>query len=675
MRDKMKLYRTETIAFWAVMIIAAVGIYFRLKGLGKWSFTNDEYYLAQSVRHILERGLPEFKCGGYYTRGLLYQYVMTPFIAMGFSPEWSFRLVPFFAHVIALPGLYKLSTKVSGKFVALIIVAVYSVSTLEIEISRFARMYLPFQALFIWYLYFLHRAIVDKDSRAYPWMLILSFVGLLTFEGGIFLTLLNFLPFLKAEKIRLKYLIFCMIIFLFGYFYLTIDFRNLSQGLANNWPPDLPMLPTGGGGKIYKPYLFVAGLLKKPVWMLLFVPPVLFSGWGAFQILRNSGFNLITRLSLILCLLFSLSNLFMMIGMVIIILMLFDLVEPKQLKSDLLKTLVIPILVNLIFWIIYGLANSGEYGPLAVLSSGGHVERLIEKLFNKIPGELQIISNSLNLLLVLFYPLIGLLGIFYKWLMVYPLILLALGAFLVFNSYFLIPKGDGRYAGHRFLFAVFILNVMMVGSLNIGTGTRYTFFIYPVFLLLALVGIKQLSEKFLGSGLTSKIATLGVFMSIFVVSNDFSLKHLLHIDSAKINFRQVYNPYLTTHFIMRRDYKGVAEFIKAHTKEGDLVISGHQTLHYYTKRVDYILFGNKNAQFPAYTACRGKKDRWTNTALIYKTDQLLDLIEHSKTTVWIVVNIAEPRYDEAKAIQRYRDKLFFTAQDGILGVFKLDKDA
>jgi hypothetical protein len=334
-----------------------------------------------------------------------------------------------------------------------------------------------------------------------------------------------------------------------------------------------------------------------------------------------------------------------------------------------------PILANFIFWVIFGLVNSGDYGPLAVLSSGGHVEKLIEKLFNKIPGELQIISGSLNLFLVLFYPLIGLLGIFYKWLTVYPLMLLALGAILVFNLYFLIPKADGQYEGHRFLFAVFILNVMMVGILNIGTGTRYTFFIYPVFLLLALVCIKQLCEKFLGSGLKPKIATLTVFISIFVVSNDFSLNHLLHIDSAKINFRQVYNPYLTTHFIMRRDFKGVAEFIEAHAKDGDLVISSHHVVHYYTKKVNYFLFGNKNVQFRAYTACRGKKDRWTNTALIYKTEQLLDLIEHSKTNVWVVVNIAEPRYDEAEVIQRYRDKLFFTAQDGILGVFKLDKDA
>ena len=102
--------RIDIIAFWAMVVIAIAGICFRLKGLGKWSFTNDEYYLAQSVRYILDTGLPKFPCSGYYTRGLLYQYLMVPFIALGFKPELAFRLVPVMAHIIALPGLYILST-------------------------------------------------------------------------------------------------------------------------------------------------------------------------------------------------------------------------------------------------------------------------------------------------------------------------------------------------------------------------------------------------------------------------------------------------------------------------------------------------------------------------------------------------------------------------------------
>ena len=677
MMNIIKQNRTETIALCAVIIIVAAGIYFRLKGLGKWPFTNDEYYLAQSVRHILETGFPGFKCGGYYTRGLLYQYLMSPFIAMGLHPEWSFRMVPFLSYIIALPGLYKLSTKISGKFVALIILAVFSVSTLEIELSRFARMYMPFQALFIWYLYFLYRAIVDKDSRAYPWMLTLSFVGPMLFEAGIFLSILNFLPVLKEDKVSLRYLGMSIFVFLFACFYLSYDFRHFPHGLSYHWPPDIPMDSNigieRGVGRVYTPYLLLIEMFQNPVWILPFLVPFFFSIWGAFKIFCNAELPLITRLSLILCLLFSVGNQFAMILVVILVLLLLDRIEPVRFKADLLKPLVLPIAANLIFWMIYALANSGEFGPMAILMSGGHPEALAEKIFNNLPVKFKPFSNLINIFIVLFYPIIGLLGILYKWLMVYPLIILALGAIIVFNIYFLIQKTDKKLEGLRFLLAIAILNITMVSCLNLRTGTRFTFFLYPIFLLLALVSIKQLADNFLRDGLKAKIATACIFISIFIITEDFNFNHVLNIDSAKINFRKNYGHELTRHYIMRRDYKGVAEVIEANAKDGDLVISAHQTVHYYTEKVNYIIFGYKNRQFRSYTACKGKKDSWTGANMIYQIDQLLDLTKHSNNNIWIVVNIAKPRYDEAEVIQRYKDKLFFEAQDGILGIFKLNQ--
>jgi hypothetical protein len=586
--------------------------------------------------------------------------------------------VPFLSHIIALPGLYKLSTKISGKFVALIILSVFSVSTLEIEISRFARMYMPFQAIFIWYLYFLYRAIVDKDSRAYPWMLTLSFVSLMLFEGGIFLAMLNFLPVIRPEKVSIKFLIFSFFILLFGYFYLSFDFRHFPQGLGYHLPPDISfpanMGIDRGVSRIYTPYLLMIEMFQNPVWILPFLVPFSYSIWGAFKIFRNAELSLMTRLSLTLCLLFSVGNQFAMIIVVLLVLLLLDRIEPVRLKAELLKPLVLPIAAYLIFWIIYALANSGEFGPMAIFMSGGHPEALAEKIFNNLPERFKAFSNLINTFIVFSYPIIGLVGILYKWLMVYPLIILAMGAIIVFNFYFLIQKTDKELEGPRFLLAIFILSVIMVSCLNLSTGTRFTFFLYPVFFLLAAVSTKQLCDKFLRGGLTAKVATACIFISIFFMTEDFNLNHVLNIDSAKINFRQNYSHQLTRHYIMRRDYRGVAEVIEANAQDGDVVISAHQTVNYYTKKVNNILFGYKIKQFSSYTACKGKKDSWTNADLIYQIDQLLELIEHSKNNIWIVVNIAEPRYDEAEVIQRYRDKLFFEAQDGILGVFKLNRD-
>jgi hypothetical protein len=66
--------------FWPLAAIAAaatlVGIYARFKGLGTWSFGPDEFYISRSIDNVLRSGLPEYLCGGYYTRGLVYQYAV-----------------------------------------------------------------------------------------------------------------------------------------------------------------------------------------------------------------------------------------------------------------------------------------------------------------------------------------------------------------------------------------------------------------------------------------------------------------------------------------------------------------------------------------------------------------------------------------------------------------------
>ena len=124
---------------------------------------------------------------------------------------------------------------------------------------------------------------------------------------------------------------------------------------------------------------------------------------------------------------------------------------------------------------------------------------------------------------------------------------------------------------------------------------------------------------------------------------------------------------------MRRDYKGVAEVINHEAKESDLVISAHQAVDYYTDKLDYILCASDNFQFENYTACRGKKERWTNLDLIYDVQHLFDLAEKSNLTTWIIINKKSTHSDEIQVFERYKDHLYFNAQDGILGILKLQK--
>lgn len=660
--------RFENFTFWAMVIFAIAGVYFRLKGLGKWSFTNDEYYLAQSVRYILETGLPQFPCGGYYTRGLIYQYLMAPFIAIGMKPEFAFRLLPVLSHIVALPGLYLLAKRITGKPNACLIVSIYSLSLIEVEISRFARMYLPFQALFIWYLYFLNKCMQENDLKSFRFLFCLSAIGPFVFEGGIFLALLNFLPFIDTSKITLKRLASTLCIFLIAYIFLSMDFRHFPLGKQAYWPPELTI--SHGGGKIVFPYLIATSFPGNSYWLILFFAVAAFSAFGIYKIFRDPIFTVLPKLSLAACIFLSLSNLFGLLIITIIILHLFSIIRIGELKKSLSISLIAPVSINFAFFVVYGLLSPGTYGPLADPNPGA-IDPIIAAIFSNIPHSSPYLSELLNLFFVLFYYPTGLPGILYTWIKVYPFLIAFLTVFIIIGA--VISGRQDENITFKLNLAIVLFLLTIVGSLAIRKGTRYTFFLYPIVILLAIDAMNSLASKAFKSKIKSKLAVIIIFFFVFLSSKDFNLHHLYFSDSAAYAFKIDFHPKLKSHFIMRRDYKGVAAYIDKHVHADDIVISAHQAVHFYTSKVNYILLGHKNRSFKAYTACNGKKDIWTNADLIYNSEQLFDILDNSHHDIWIVVNMLTPRYDEELVTIRYKDNLVFSAQDGILGIYKIRK--
>src|ERR1700722_13700446 len=196
-------------AAWALGMVTAAalvaGIYGRFKGIATAPLGVDEFYMSRSIDFLMRTGLPHFPCGGYYTRGVLYQYLVALLRWDGLSAEFSGRLVTALSSLLLLPAAYLLGRRIHGRTVGLLVVTVLAVSIWEIEMARFGRMYAPFQAVFAWYLVFFLRYTLDRNRRALGAMVALSVLGVLTWEGGVFIGLINLLPpFIQHKNGRLR---------------------------------------------------------------------------------------------------------------------------------------------------------------------------------------------------------------------------------------------------------------------------------------------------------------------------------------------------------------------------------------------------------------------------------------------------------------------------------------
>ena len=98
------------------------GLYGRFVGLGLWPYGDDEFYMGRSIDHVLRTGLPRFPCGGFYTRGLSFQYLVALVRLGGFAPEFSGRLVSAVCSLIGLPAAYLIGRRIHGRALGLMVV-------------------------------------------------------------------------------------------------------------------------------------------------------------------------------------------------------------------------------------------------------------------------------------------------------------------------------------------------------------------------------------------------------------------------------------------------------------------------------------------------------------------------------------------------------------------------
>jgi hypothetical protein len=613
-------YTVNDTAWFAIALIAVLaGVWVRFQGLGAWPLAVDEYYIFRSVSFIVETGLPAFPCGGFYERALAYQYVLAPLIAAGVSPGVALRSVAIVCNLLALPAVYLLARALAprdvGRAAAYAAVAMLALSAWEIEMARFGRMYAPFQAVFIWYLYHSWQLISRQELWRWRWLLGLSFLGLFVWEGWVVMAALNFLPILIGGQYwRRSHLALSAALLSLAQMSTTVSFHFMSE---------VPALPsefferniTGAEsrlGRLLSDVLVFSpqGSLLRTVSIVLAMVPLL----AIADILRKARprnphtYVAVAAIALALA----------------------------------LNQIVLAAAMLLGTWLLgwtdqRALGKFGWHGLLTVgiVVTAGWVAFLwaqnVHTLFT---------LDAIRALAPIYAFPNYKQAVIEPWLYTIPIVstLLALG---LIGGIVYVGRADGRAAqGIRWLLIAILLCATVVASASTPyRETRYSFFLYPALIVLVIAGLSWLQTTLSPKlRLPGAVVPLAVLLA-FLASEDFQPRHLMAIDSYQANFRVGYPDRVVAHYYERNDHKAPGDFLRQHAQPGDAIMITEVVLQPYLPWLDYVYLSIQDERFSNQACRQGTVERWTNVPLLYDEPAVIRaLTTRDSGSTWIVVH-------------------------------------
>jgi hypothetical protein len=625
----------RTVLLLAAATAALAGVYGRFKGLGTWPLGVDEFYISRSVDHILRTGLPGFPCGGYYTRGLLFQYLVAGLRLAGQSPEFSGRFLAALSSLAVIPAGYLLGKRVQGSLGGWLTAIILLVSIWEIEMGRFGRMYAPFQAVFAWYLVFYLRYTVDRHATALRWMIGLSIIGVLVWEGGALLGVANLFAVMqlhengrlkRAELLRLTGLLLLLMLLYLA----TRDLRgSAAPGLADTAQQAVSSQPQFAS-------TWVAGLGRHPLWCVAFLLPLglVASSLRWIWQLRQRW---LLACGLLAVLIAATLHAFAAAAGILALLPLAGLADWDELTSRQARGLWLALAALTLFWLSYEYLYGG-------------------KLIDALCGFPDV------------YHHIG-----RPWARAMPIMtigLLVAGAYWFRRSVTLAARAPGPIACLLGLLLVMALAVSAIPTDRI--ETRYTFFLYPIALVLAVCAILDFAQRRF-PGRTPQWLIMLLPLLCFAVTEDLQIRQLVHIDSAAANFRLGMRAARADHYYPLNDVRSVGTWLISHVHPGDMVVNGIPNLDEYYAGVDYFFLDQEDNRIDAYVCGDGRTERWTNHRLIYSVDGLGSVLNRGQRVYATVYEDVEERLRRASQSQEWTITRVYTAMDGKTGVLSIAK--
>ncbi len=581
------------------------GLYGRFKGLGTWPFGVDEFYISRSIDYVLRGGLPQFPCGGYYTRGLLYQYLVAGTRMAGLSPELAARMISALSSLAVLPAAFLIARRIEGSLAGWLTVIMLCVSVWEIEMARFARMYAPFQAVFAWYLVYYLRFTVDKEAAALGYMAALSVLGVLFWEGGVLLGLASVLAVLLAHEHGclkpIEWRRLALLLALTALLFLaTRDLRGYAEA-SDSGPGG-----TSSAGHLQHLMQWLAPLRAHPLAACAWLLPAGFAmaSWGFIASFRHRW---MAAFGLGVALVAAAVHMFTLASGVLVLLLLTGVMNRRDWGAGRGRYFQLSLVGFLAFWMMFEHSIVSPNEIAASLDRGAGAAPIAVQYLFGIPDVYDEVMRP--------------------WGRTMPILSLAIGLAIAFWSYRVIFAPSPQLGPIAVLLSLVLVMTLAVGmTATDRIETRYTFFLYPLLIVLSVAAILSMLRRLNAARPIPLLVAAALPLACFGATEDFQPRHVAQIDSAKINFRLDVSPAVAAHYYPRSDMRSVGEWLAANTRPGDVVITGIPNLDQYYSRFDYFYLDRDDARYDTYVCRDGHTDRWTNHPLLYTDDALAPIV-------------------------------------------------
>jgi 4-amino-4-deoxy-L-arabinose transferase-like glycosyltransferase len=136
-------------SWWVVGGLLVTATYLRFANLGALDFRSDEDLYSLAVKGILEHGIPELPSGMVYLRGGAFLYVTAASAVLLGVSEYALRVPAALIGLGTIPLAFLFGRALFGNAVGLIVAALVTFSVWDIDFSRYARMYAPFEFFYL----------------------------------------------------------------------------------------------------------------------------------------------------------------------------------------------------------------------------------------------------------------------------------------------------------------------------------------------------------------------------------------------------------------------------------------------------------------------------------------------------------------------------------------------